>query len=150
MEQDRLSREEIVATYRPDVERLVRYLPWLEKTAGQVVTEIYSEQGIAQNSVVFPVYDSTLLQFVREARQTKLVDKNYVYVYSRTRMKTVQDEQKIIARATLQDMTVLGGILSRYVLQGQTRGGVWQQGVASGIFKDVICKMKELIDFWDK
>lgn len=150
MGQERFSNEEIVAAYKTDVERLVLFLPWLEKKAGQRVAESYEGQDIAKNSMAFPVYDSTMLQFVREAKKTKFVNRNYVYVYSRLRMGSEQDEKRVIEHAGIQDMEVLGGILSKYIIQGTTRGTVWQEGMLNGVLLAVVKKMKELMDFWSR
>lgn len=149
MEQDRLSREEIVKLYKPDVERMVPYLNWLEQKAGKQVAESYHGQDIEKHSVTFPVYDSTLLRFVQEVKKTKFFDKNYVYVYSRFQIRNERDEKRVIERATLQDIGVLGGILSKYVIKGTTKGTVWQEGVQNGVLYETVKKMKELIDFWD-
>ncbi|MBO5291890.1 MAG: hypothetical protein J6B10_01740 [Lachnospiraceae bacterium] len=150
MEQDRLSREEIVAMYKSDVERLVPYIAWLQKKAGQQIAQSFHGEGIEKNSVTFPVYDSTMLQFVKEAKRTKFIDRNYVYVYSKWQIRNVKDEKRAIERATLQDIGILGGILSKYIIKGMTKGSVWQEGVENGVLLAVLEKMKELMDFWDK
>lgn len=150
MENDRLSREEIVKTYRADVERLVPYLSWLEANAGQNVSQIYEGEDLAKTSVTFPVYDSTLLKFIRTAEKTRMMDRNYVYVYTRYHLKTAGDELKAIDRAALQDMHLLSGILSKYVLKGKVKANVWQEGVRNGVLFKAILKMKELMEFWDK
>lgn len=150
MEQDRLSREEIVKLYKTDVERLVPYLSWLEQKAGQQVAQSYHGQDIEKHSVTFPVYDSTLLRFVQEIKKTKFFDKNYVYVYSRFQIRSERDEKRVIERAQLQDIGALGGILSKYVIKGTTKGTVWQEGVRNGVLYGTVKKMKELMDFWDR
>lgn len=150
MEQDRLSREEIVEWYKSDVERLIPYLNWLEQKAGKQVAESYRGQDIEKNSVTFPVYDSTLLRFVQEIKRTKFFDKNYVYVYTRFQIRSDRDEKRFIERAALQDIGAIGGILSKYVIKGTTKGTVWQEGVRNGVLYEAVKKMKELMDFWDK
>ena len=52
-----LSNEEIVEYYRQDAVKLFRYLNWLESKNGQQVSSVYGAEGIATNSVPFPVYD---------------------------------------------------------------------------------------------
>ncbi len=54
-------RRQVVNTYKPDVERLIRYLPWLEEKAGHNVAETFEGSGIKGSSITFPVYDSTLM-----------------------------------------------------------------------------------------
>lgn len=143
-------RQQIVNTYRPDVEKLIRYLPWLEEKAGSNVAEAYEGSGIKEHSITFPVYDGTLMSFIKEVQKTGLLDRNYPYIYSQHRIRTVQDELNAISRADIKEMNVLKGILSKYVLGGMTKGRLWTEAVANRIFLKVISKMKENIEFWDK
>ena len=78
------------------------------------------------------------------------MDRNYRYVYSRYRIRTMQDELQMIGRTTIREMDVLKGILSKYVMEGMTKGRVWSEGVEKGIFLKVIRQMKEHLDFWDR
>ena len=89
------------------------------------------------------------MSFVKEARNTCFMDRNYVYVYSRKQLKTVKDEMRLIKNATIRDMDDLAGILSHYVLGGQTKARLWSEGVTFGVYFAVLTKMKELIEFWD-
>ena len=80
MEKDMLYMQEVANGYRPDVERLIRYIPWLESKAGGDITKFYQENGIKDHSISFPVYDSTLMSLVQDAKRTQLMDRNYVYL----------------------------------------------------------------------
>lgn len=142
-------RQQLVNEYRPDVEKLARYLPWLESKMGSSVQQSYSGSGVEVNSISFPVYDSTLMSFIKEAQRTKLMDRNHRYVYSRLKIRTVQDELHIIEKCTIQEMDVLKGILSKYVMGGMTKGRMWSEAVEKGIFLHVLKKMKANLDFWD-
>ncbi len=142
-------RQQVVNEYRADVEKLARYLPWLESKKGSSVQQSYSGSGVEKNSIAFPVYDSTLLAFVKEAQRTKLIDRNYRYVYSRLRIRILEDELLAVKRATIKEMDVLKAILSRYVTEGMTKGRRWSEAVENGVFLAVITKMKENLDFWD-
>lgn len=141
-------RRRVVGEYRPDVERLIRYLPWLEEKAGRNVAEQFEGSGISEHSIPFPVYDSTLLGFVKEVQRTKLLDRNYVYVYSRNKIKTVEDELKAISQADITQMDILKGILSKYIMGGMTKGRMWTDAVQNRIFLNIVQKMKENLDFW--
>lgn len=143
-------RQQLVNEYRPDVEKLARYLPWLESKKGSSVQQSYSGSGIEEHSISFPVYDGTLMNFVKEAQRTKLIDRNYRYVYSRCRIRTLQDELRIIDKCSIKEMDVLKGILSKYVMGGMTKGRMWSEAVEAGIFLEVLKKMKANLDFWDK
>ena len=70
-------RRQVVEMYKPDVERLIRYLPWLESKAGSSVAETFEGSGIKGHSITFPVYDGTLMSFIKEVQKTTLVDRNY-------------------------------------------------------------------------
>ncbi len=143
-------RKRVVQEYKPDVERLIRYLPWLEEKSGAVVSETFSGSGIEGHSIPFPVYDSTLLGFIKEVQRTNLVDRNYVYIYSRYRMRTHEDERKMIEKADITQMDILKGILSKYVMGGMTKGRMWSEAVEERIFLGVVKKMKENLEFWDR
>ncbi|MBQ8592572.1 MAG: hypothetical protein IJ485_07490 [Lachnospiraceae bacterium] len=146
---DKLSREELIEKYAPEVKKLLKYLPWLEAKSGCNVSSNYAGDGLAVHSMTFPVYDSTLLTFVREVKQSPLIDKNYAYVYTRNGISTPKDERKIIALVKLQDMHILWGIMSKYVLGGMTKSTVWSQGMEEGIFLALVKKMKEIVEFHD-
>ncbi len=151
MEKDENYMQEVANGYRPDVERLIKYIPWLETKAGtNTASSIYAGEGIGEHSITFPVYDSTLLSLVQDARRTKLLDRNYAYVYSRNRIRTVAEEQSYIEQATIRQMDGLRGILSKYILGGMTKGTVWTEGVANGSILKVLIKMKEILEYWEK
>lgn len=150
MEKDIHYMQEVANGYRPDVEKLIKYIPWLQTKAGTKISSIYKGEGIGEHSLAFPVYDSTLMSLVQDARRTGLLDRNYAYVYSRNRIKTAAEEQQLIERATIKDMDMLKGILSKYILGGMTKGSVWNEGVSNGSILKVLLKMKEILEYWDK
>ena len=138
---------DIVQRYQSDVASLVPYLPWLEAHADAQVSESYGGEQLS-HSISFPVYDSTLLGFVKQAQQTDLLDRNYVYVYSRNHLQNAQDELRFIQGAQIRDMADLAGILSKYIMSGMVRGSVWSEGVHNRVLYSVVAKMQELIKFW--
>lgn len=142
----RLSREEVIICYKDDVTRLLKFLPWLERTSGGQTSDIYSGEGIAETSMAVPVYDSTLLNFIKEIRTTDFMNRNYVYTYSRYRIKTAADELRLIEACSLQEISVLGDILSRYVLRGDVKGAVWSEGVSNGVYLALVLKLKDLME----
>lgn len=150
MDRDMLYIHEIVSGYRPDVEMLVRYIPWLESKTGTNVSNMYKGEGIEEHSMSFPIYDSTLMSLVQDARRTNLLDRNYAYIYSRNRIKSAADEQKLISTATIREMDMLKGILSKYILGGMTKGRLWTEGVSNGSILKVLLKMKEIVEYWDR
>ena len=149
-EKDIEYRKKVVQEYKQDVERLIRYLPWLEEKSGSNVSETYTGSGITEHSVAFPVYDSTLLGFVKEVQRTNLLDRNYRYVYTRNRIVTCQDELRAISHSDITLMDVLKGILSKYVMGGMTKGRMWSEAVRNRIFLNVVKKMKDNLEFWDR
>ena len=85
---DRLSREEIILLYQDDTMKLLKYLSWLQRMTGQNTSNFYKGEGIEEHSMAVPVFDSTLLSFVREAKNTVFMNRNYVYTFSQYRMNT--------------------------------------------------------------
>ena len=143
-------RRQVVQEYKADVEKLIRYLPWLEEKSGSSVSETYSGSGIGEHSIAFPVYDSMLLSFVKEVQRTNLLDRNYRYIYSRNRIATQKDELRAISNSDITRMDILKGILSKYVMGGMTKGRMWTEAVQNRIFLNIVKKMKENLEFWDR
>lgn len=78
------------------------------------------------------------------------MDRNYPYTYTRNRIKTHDDERKIITRAGIRDWNILKGILSKYVLGGRTKGLLWSEGLQENIFYLILKQMQQIIEYWDK
>ena len=150
MVDEKSTREEIILEYKADVDKLLRYIPWLESKAGVRVVNTYENSDMLSGSLTVPVYDGTLMSFVKEARNTKLMERNYNYVYSRHRIRNSEDEKRLIASCKLLEIDILKGILSRYMIQGMTKSRVWSEGVENRVFLLVLLKLKELLEFWDK
>ena len=146
---DNLSREEIVAKYKRNVEPLMIFVPWLRQISGKQVESEYKGNGLEAHSMTFPVYDSNLMQFVKKAGDGELMTRNYQYVYSRHFLHTVEDEKKAIENATLTDIQVLDGIFSKYVLGGRVKAPLWNEGVTQGIFLRIMEKYIEILTFYD-
>ena len=122
---------------------------WLETKKGVNVSSTYAGDGIGEHSIPFPVYDSTLMALVKLLQTSPLVDRNYVYVYSRNRIKTVADEIKLIHESELKDINNIGAVLSRYVMEGMRKGSMWTEAVSNGVFYEAIAQLKKDIEFWD-
>ena len=137
-----------VEKYRKDVAELVRYRGWLESKSGQDLTKLVDPAEGKQPTMQVPVYDSTLLAFIKSAQKTQFIDRNYIYTYHRLRMNSAEDELKEISRVQIMEIEILGAILSSYVLRGRTKGYVWNEGVRNGVYLALIDRMQELIDFW--
>ncbi len=106
----------------------------------------YAGEGVEKTSFTFPVYDATLLRFVKTAKGTVFITRNYQYVYSRNRIKGAEQEKKAVKSAELQNMELLSGIFSRYVLGGMTKGVLWAEAVENGIFLEVLYRLRELLE----
>ena len=140
------SVEDIVSRYRPELDKITPYLRWLGDNASNDVAQRYSNSDL--KSIPFPVYDSNLLAFVKACQTTNLLDRNYVYVYSRNRLNTPKDELLFIGDAQITNMDDLAGILSKYILSGMTKGSVWAEGVHNGVLYNVVKKMDDLVKYW--
>lgn len=143
MEQDEKQSTKIRNEYMADVELLSKYMHWIEKKSGQQVHSYYDgEEG--QKLIQIPVYDSTLLAFVKDARKTKLMDRNYRYTYTRYKIKSVDDELRLLKHAHLRDIDLFKGILSSYVMRGQSKGSVWSDAMEQGVFLELMRRMTAL------
>lgn len=150
MEQNVEYRQQLIQEYKQIVLPLLRYLPWLEQNAGKSVSRVYEDSTVTEHSIAFPVYDGTLLNFVREASKSPLMDLNYKYVYSRNHIRSHEEERRVIERAGLREWDILRGIFSNYVLGGKTKGNLWNEAVEENIFYLVLKQMKSIIEHWDK
>ncbi|SKB50906.1 hypothetical protein SAMN06296386_101328 [Lachnospiraceae bacterium] len=147
MESENVVAAEFISTYGSDVRTLSVYIPYFVGKTGKDVAHAYDgKQG--ESKLKFPVFDSTLLDFVKKASVSKLMDRNYPYAYSRNRIRTHDDERRFIARATVRDINALRGFLSRYVLEGMHNGTRWSEGVQEEIFLRVLSKLREIMDFY--
>lgn len=150
MENENTYKQEMMDKYRMIFKDLFRYIPWFEQRKGLKTFKLYSGENLPGNSVAIPVYDSTLLAFVKEMQKSGLMDRNYVYIYSRLGLKNVQDELRVIEAAELKDMEVILGIMAKYVLGGMTKGNMWNRAEEEGIFYYSLLKIKDLLDVWDQ
>lgn len=150
MEKDLESRQQLIEEYKREIEPLLRYLPWLRQNAGRKASSSYQRQGIGSHSISFPVYDSVLVSFVKEASASALMNRNYPYVYTRNRLRSHEDERRRIAGADLRDWDILCGILSKYVLGGRTKATLWSEAVQENIFLLVLERMHKITQYWDK
>ena len=138
--------ELLTEKYSGDILKLSKYIQYFENKKGDDVASKYNgEQG--ESNLKFPVYDSTLLAFTREAARTSLMDPNYIYKYRQYRISTEADEKKAIKNAKLKDIDLLRGILSRYVLEGGYKGGRWIEATERWVFRDVLVRLMDMYNF---
>lgn len=143
-------RQQLMKEYKQMVVPLMKYLPWLQRNAGQSVSSFYEGPDFNEHSMTIPVYDSNLMGFVKAASNSPLMDRNYPYVYSRNHIKTHEDERKVISNAGIKEWDILRGILSKYVLGGKTKATLWSEAVQENIFYLVLKQMQQIIEFWDQ
>ncbi len=143
-------RHNMVQEYKEQVTPLLRYQPWLEKNSGKPGSTNYRGQGFTENSMSFPVYDSTLMSFIKEASASSLMERNYSYIFTRNRITDHDKERRIITSAGIKEWDLLRGILSKYVLGGRTKSVLWSEGVSEGIFLMVLEQMRKIIEYWEK
>lgn len=150
MEHSTEYRQQQLQEYKQEALPLLRYLPWLEKNAGQLGSTLYKGAEENENAMRFPVYDSTLMNFVKEASKSSLMYKNYSYIYTRNGIRTHEDERRVITSAEIKDWDMLRGILSKYVMGGRTKAYLWSEAVQENIFYLVLKQMQKIIEYWDK
>ena len=139
----------LMQDYKMKITPLTDYLPWLQQATEKAVVSTYSGDGIGESSLSFPVFSSEFMAFIKACSISGLMDRNYPYVYSRRAIKTHDQERRLIVSATWKEWDVLCGILSKYVLGGQTRSSFWREGITEQIFYLTVSKMREICDFWD-
>lgn len=142
----RLSREEIIYLFQDDAMQLLQYYSWIKKKSGTQTGAFYKGDDIEKNSMAVPVYDSTLLNFIKTAKGTEFMNRNYVYTFSRYRLKTPEDEIRLISTCTLQDIRVIGDILSMYCYKGDVKSAIWTDGLKNGVYLVILNKLKELLE----
>lgn len=150
IENENLYRQEIIQKYRTIFEKLFRYIPWLEQKVGEQTSHLYRGEEAASMSMPIMVYDSTLLAFVKEMQGTGVIDRNYVYVFSRNAIRSLQDELDWMERAELKNIEDIFAIMAKYILGGMTKGNMWTQAVENGIFFHGLSKIKELLEIYDR
>ena len=149
MDTENIYRQELISKYRQSLGQIFRYLPWLKEKSGNDMTKHYQGADMPKKSIVIPVYDSTLLGFVKEMNATGLMDRNYVYTFSRNRIRTEQDELRIIDRAELKNINIVFDIMAKYVLGGMTKSALWPKGIENGVFYHGLKRIKEILEVWD-
>ena len=150
MESENIYRQELVKKYRAAMGNLLRYIPWLEEKSGVKMVHNYSGDNMPDHSVPIPVYDGTLLGFVKEMQGTGLMNRNYVYTFSKYSIRTEKDELAMIDRVELKEIEIVFDIMAKYVLGGMTKGILWSRAVENGVFLLGLKKIKELLDIWDE
>ena len=131
------------------VRELSKFIPYFESKGSKDVAVPYDGK-YGESSLKFPVFDSTLLSFVKKVSGSPLADRNYAYVYSRYHIRTHDDERDFINKSGIRDIDALRGIMSKYVLEGMHKATRWGEAVENRIFYMVLIKLKELMDFYQK
>ena len=149
VESENLYRQERIKKYRVIFEKIFRHIPWLAQKKGQKTSHLYDGNDIASTSVTFSVYDGTLLSFIKDMQATGLLNRNYVYAYSRNFIRTQQDELKFIENAELRNIEDIFDIMAKYILGGMTKGNLWTQAVENGVFLKALLRIKELLEVYD-
>ena len=110
------------------------------RQTGQSVSNIYREEpGQRQFR---STYEPTLLAFVKEAKNSTFLDRNYPYVFTRNHIKSPADSRNMIESAKLTDIDILRGILSKYVIEGSYRSSCWIEAVNEDIFLLILKKFE--------
>lgn len=141
--------QQYIQKYEADILKLMRYVPYFEEKGGKDVAADY-DGSLGKSSLNFPVYDGTLMSFVREAQKTVFMDKNYCYSYTKRHIRTREQEEAAIQKATGRDADYLGGVIAKYVTEGMRKSGVWQDAVERKLFLNCILKLKEILDYYKR
>lgn len=139
-------RAQLIAEYTEKISPLFRYIPYLKEKEGSNISSLYKDGNKLSNTVPVPVYDSTVLSFVKEAQKTGYMDRNYIYTYNLTGAKNAQDERLYISDAKLVDVDKIIAIIAKYVLGGMIKGRMWTEAVESGVWLHALLKIKEVLE----
>ncbi len=141
--------QQLVNTYKKDVDALASYIPWLEEKLGAEVQQSFNNPDIIATSVPFPIYDSTMMSFIQTARNTMFMNENYVYTLTRNKLRSSEDEILFVDECkTLKDMPALGDLVAKYVLGGATKSRLWSEGVKNGVLLAAITQMRDVLHFY--
>lgn len=143
--QDTNTREIIIDEYGADLKRLLAYLPYLRKQQNSLKQNFYDGEG-GQKVVPVPVYDSTLLAFVKLAKSTKFINRNYPYAYRHYKIETIEQEKEAMLKAKITDIDLFRGIMSKYVLGGMSKATLWTTAANEGIFVMALECLDKLIN----
>lgn len=146
MEKESEYKQQLMQEYKQEIQPLLKYLPWLEQNVGKDVSSIYGKEELGANAMSFPVYDGTLMSFVKEAGKSPLMDRNYRYIYTRNHIENHDEERKIIRASGWREWDILKGILSRYVMEGRIKGFLWNEAVKEQIFYLVLKQMRDIVE----
>ncbi|MCL2719602.1 MAG: hypothetical protein FWE14_12585 [Lachnospiraceae bacterium] len=146
-ENDKEYRLKLIADYRQWLDPYFRYIPWFLERKGKNQAKTYDGDNTSA-TISVPVYDSTLLNFIRGMQDTGLMNRNYPYVYSKYGLHSFEDEINRIEKCDLKDVDIIIGIISKYVLGGMSKGKLWTDAVEEGIFYYALVRIKQILDVW--
>ena len=138
-------RKEYMAKLMP----LFSYIPYLKNKEGAKTRTLYEGDELSKVSIPIPVFDGTVISFVKEAQKTGLVTKNYVYAYNKINADGPKEERLFISGATIRDLDAVIAIMSKYVLGGLTKSKMWSEAVEEGVWLHCLIKLKELLEIYD-
>ena len=78
------------------------------------------------------------------------MNRNYPYVYRKWKMPDPKAERIAMESATIRDMDLFRGIISKYVMEGQTRSVMWTTAVEERIFVTALQRLHSLIFDYSK
>jgi hypothetical protein len=140
---------QMLADYRQKLEPYFVYIPWFMERDGKNLAKIYESDQDISGTISVPVYESTLLGFVKSMNESGLMNRNYPYVYSKHNIRTYADELAYIEKCELRDIEDILGIIAHYVLGGMARGSLWTEAVEMGIFYHALVKIKDILSQWE-
>ena len=142
-------RSRVRADYMEKLTPLFEYIPYFSGKEGKNTRSTYSGDGKEAPSVPVPIYDPKVIAFVKAAQKTGLVNRNYVYQYRRLHVDNPKDERLYVSGAGFKDIDAVISIMSKYVIEGMTKGVVWGVAVEEGVWLHCLIKLKELLEIYD-
>jgi len=146
-EKDKAYQLSLIAKYREPLEPYFRYMPWFLERKNKNLEKFYDGDEIS-GTFSFPVYESTLLNFVQGIQTTGLIDRNYPYLYSKYGLHSTDEELALIERCGLAEVADILAVVSKYVLGGMTKGRMWNEAVEYGIFYHALARIRDILNVY--
>lgn len=128
------------------VKKLCEYIPFFEAATSENVCHWEGGEKIGENEyhISFPVYDSTLRNFIGDFYSTNLVYFNYLNLIEQRGLNNNSEMIEAIATA---DLELLKALLTGFIRQERFGDGLWEFAVEQKIFLKILKSFEELLDF---
>ena len=142
---ERLCTSHYVSLSQNGVKKLCEYIPFFETATSENVCrwEGGEKTGKDEYHISFPVYDSTLSNFIRDFYSTNLIYYNYLNLIEQRELNNTSEMIEAIATA---DLELLKALLTGFVRQERFGDGLWEFAIEQKIYLKVLKRFNELFE----